>query len=69
VPLPRPQPHIAPGWAITGKLAYLETRGELTHTYSQGTPIGPMEITARGRYYVDWGDGTTTGPHEGEGKG
>ncbi len=67
VPLPKPGPRIAPGRAITGKLAYLETRGELTHTYSQSTPIGPLEITARGRYYVDWGDGTTTGPHDTEG--
>ena len=67
VPLPKPGPHIAPGRAITGKLAYLETRGELTHTYNQETPVGPLAITATGRYYVDWGDGTTTGPHDSEG--
>ena len=48
--------------------AYLETRGEIAHTYSQDTPIGPLAITATGRYYVDWGDGTTTGPHAFEGK-
>jgi hypothetical protein len=68
VPLPKPTPHIAPGRAITGKFAYLETRGELAHTYTQVTPIGPLAITAKGSYYVDWGDGTTTGPHEFEGK-
>ena len=66
--LPEPSPHIAPGRAITGMLAYLETRGELTHTYNQDTPVGPLVITATGRYYVDWGDGTTTGPHDFEGK-
>ncbi len=67
VPLPKPGPYIAPGRAITGKLAYLETRGQLSHTFTGDTPIGPMSITATGRYYVDWGDGTTTGPHDGEG--
>jgi hypothetical protein len=66
VPLPSPQPHIAPGWAITGKLAYLETRGQLAHSYTRDTPIGLLSVNATGRYYVDWGDGTTTGPH-GEG--
>ena len=68
VPLPKPGPRIAPGRAITGMLAFLETHGETTHTYNQGTPIGPLAITATGRYYVDWGDGTTTGPHDFEGK-
>ena len=67
VPLPKPSPRIAPGRAITGRLAYLETRGELRHTFTGDTPIGPMSITATGRYYVDWGDGTTSGPHDGEG--
>jgi hypothetical protein len=69
VPLPRPQPYIAPGWAITGKLAYLETRGRTTQTYTNAdTPFGTLEIVATGRYYVDWGDGETSGPHSAEGK-
>lgn len=68
VPLPKPQPAIAPGRAITGKLAYLETKGELTHTYTNDTAFGPMEIVAKGSYTVDWGDGETSGPHAFEGK-
>lgn len=67
-PLPRPQPAIAPGRAITGKLAYLETRGEVAHTYTNDTVFGPLEIVAKGSYTVDWGDGDTTGPHGFEGK-
>ena len=67
VVLPKPQPYIAPGWAITGKYAYLETRGQLRHEFTKGTPIGPLQITATGRYYVDWGDGERTGPHSAEG--
>jgi hypothetical protein len=67
VELPKPQPYIAPGWAITGKYAYLETRGQLRHVFTKGTPIGPLQITSTGRYYVDWGDGETTGPHSAEG--
>jgi hypothetical protein len=67
--LPKPQPYIAPGWAITGKYAYLETRGELRDVFRKATPIGPLEITSTGRYYVDWGDGERTGPHSVEGRG
>ncbi len=68
VPLPAPRPYIAPGRAITGMFAYLETRGTTTHTYTEpDTPFGPLTIVASGRYYVDWGDGTHTGPHSSEG--
>ena len=67
VQLPKPEPYIAPGWAITGKYAYLETRGQLRHVFTQGTPIGPLEITSTGRYFVDWGDGEKTGPYSTEG--
>jgi len=66
--LPVPRPHIAPGRAITGMLAYLETRGTATHTYTEpNTPFGPLTVVATGKYYVDWGDGTETGPHSQEG--
>lgn len=68
VPLPVPRPYIAPGWAITGKLAYLETRGETTKVYRADTPFGPLEINATGTYVVDWGDGEQSGPHSFEGK-
>ena len=68
IPLPRPEPQIQPGRAITGKFAYLETRATTSHTFTQNdTPFGPLQIVATGRYYVDWGDGTTTGPHPDEG--
>jgi hypothetical protein len=68
IPLPRPEPYIAPGRAITGLLAYLETRGTTSHTYTDpNTPFGPLTIVATGKYYVDWGDGTRTGPHSREG--
>jgi hypothetical protein len=50
-------------------LAYLETNGEIRHVYNNSsTPFGPLEIVATGRYYVDWGDGETTGPYSIEGK-
>lgn len=68
VPLPKPQPTIAPGRAITGKMAYLETKGETGHTYTNGTVFGPLEIVAKGSYTIDWGDGETSGPHGFEGK-
>ena len=69
VPLPKPAPHIAPGRAITGKVAYLETRGAVARTYTNPTTMyGQLIIVATGSYEVNWGDGTTTGPHAFEGK-
>jgi hypothetical protein len=68
IPLPKPQPRIAPGRAITGKLAYLETRGEVGHTYTNDTVFGPLVIVAKGAYTVDWGDGEETGRYPFEGK-
>ena len=69
VPLPEPSPQIQPGRAITGKFAYLETHGAPRPTPSTQatTPFGPFHIVATGNYFVDWGDGTTTGPHAQEG--
>jgi hypothetical protein len=68
VPMPKPDPHIAPGWAIVGKTAYLETNGVTTMTHNSDSPFGPLRIVATGRYYVDWGDGERTGPHSVEGR-
>lgn len=68
IPLPKPQPAIAPGRAITGKLAYLETKGELSYTYTNNSIFGPVEIVAKGSYMVDWGDGETSGPYSFEGQ-
>ena len=60
-------PAIAPGRAITGKPAYLETKGQVRHTYTNDTTFGPLAIHAKGSYTVDWGDGVVTGPYESEG--
>jgi len=68
IPLPVPRPRIAPGRAITGKLAYLETNGEVRHVYTNSTIFGPLEIVATGMYSIDWGDGDSSGPHAFEGK-
>ena len=68
IALPTPRPQIAPGRAITGKLAYLETNGETRHVYTNSTVFGPLQIVATGTYTVDWGDGETSGPHALEGK-
>lgn len=65
--LPVPAPSIAPGRAITGKRAYLETRGKLQHTYTNSTVFGPLTINATGSYTVTWGDGATDGPYAVEG--
>lgn len=62
VPLPKPDPSIAPGRAITGKAAYLVTGGQITDTFRENTVYGILELTAVGRYFVDWGDGTKSGP-------
>ena len=67
-PLPKPQPSIAPGRAITGKPAYLITGGRTSDSFHENTVLGPLELTAQGRYFVDGGDGTTTGPYASEGK-
>lgn len=53
---------------FTGKLAYLETNGELRHVYTNSTPVGQLEIIATGACYVDWDNGESTGPHTREGK-
>jgi hypothetical protein len=68
VPLPVPKPQIAPGRAITGKWAYLETRGQTRFEFQKVTEVGTLHIRAMGAYSVDWGDGEKSGPHTVEGK-
>lgn len=68
ISLPVPRPSIAPGRAITGKLAYLETNGETRHVYTNSTVFGTLEMIAVGSYMVNWGDGKTSGPHTLEGE-
>ena len=63
VPLPKPAPHIAPGWAATGRKSYLETGSTITARFTRDTPRGQLVIDATGPYYVDWGDGTSGGPY------
>jgi len=66
IPLPKPAPYIAPGYAITGLRAYLETRASESQDFSQQTPLGLLQVrTTRVSYEVDWGDrsGTDQGPH------
>ena len=65
--LPDPRPRIAPGRAITGKTAYLETVGQRSYTYSNTTVFGPLVIIATGSYWISWGDGEATGPYAVEG--
>ena len=64
VPLPVPAPRIAPGSAITGLPAYLETGGVVGKDFARETPLGAITIGAHGRFFVDWGDGTRDGPFD-----
>jgi hypothetical protein len=64
LPLPEPEPEIDPGYAITGLRAYLEMGNDVTHDFGAiDTVLGRLRVTATSTYTVDWGDGTTTGPH------
>lgn len=68
IALPAPRPSIPPGWAITGKLAYLVTGGtDHPASYRDTTPLGELTLNAVGTYEVNWGDGSTTGPYQGPG--
>lgn len=68
IPLPVPSPEIDPGYNITGLVAYLETKNTTTHSVDGDTVLGPIGVTARGAYYVSWGDGTPEqGPYAFEG--
>ena len=72
IPLPVPRPTIPPGYAVTGKTAYLVTNGTTDPpVYVDNTPLGQLTVQATGKYLVDWGDGTQptwTGPYAGEGR-
>lgn len=55
---PDPRPQIAPGHAITGKKAYLETPGSVETTIERSTMLGPLVLVFRPTTFtVDWGDG------------
>lgn len=71
VPLPLPEPQIAPdGQAITGLAAFLETNGSLGQAVGpEPTVLGPIALEATGAYWVDWGDGSPeAGPFDFEGE-
>lgn len=64
---PPSRPHITPGYAITGKKAFLQTDGPTTHTQTFDTILGPLAITFEAAAFtVDWGDGSgiDTGPFD-----
>ena len=65
-PFPAPKPYIAPGKAITGLRAFLEPRSPTTVSDVRPTPLGDIQLSATGVFYVHWGD-TRTGPHPGPG--
>lgn len=66
--LPKPAPHIAPGYMLAGKMAYLEAGSQSTARFEHPTPLGTLVIEATSRLMVDWGDGSgVTGPHTGPG--
>jgi hypothetical protein len=55
---PPSRPHIAPGYAITGKKAFLQTDGPTTQTQTFDTILGPLAVTFEASTFtVDWGDG------------
>ncbi|MGI8684409.1 MAG: hypothetical protein ACR2MO_04860 [Acidimicrobiales bacterium] len=66
--LPKPQPRIAPGYMLAGKLGYLEANSPATARFEHDTPLGRLVINARNTVWVDWGDGGgLAGPHDGPG--
>ncbi len=62
--LPRPEPSIAPGFALTGLDVFLDTGAghDLRYVQTEIVEVGPftytVEVTARGTTSVDWGDGS-----------
>lgn len=69
VGLPVPAPHIAPGYGLAGKTAYLETRSTLhPEPFTAPTPLGPIDVDATGTYTVDWGDHTPPQTYDTEGQ-
>jgi hypothetical protein len=72
IPLPVPKPAIPPGYAVTGKPAYLVTHGTVSPApYVDNTPLGQLTIQAQGEYFVNWGDANPpswSGPFAAEGQ-
>lgn len=70
IPLPVPRPQVPPGYALTGKPAYLVTNGTTDPApFVEQTPLGTLTVRAAGSYLVDWGDGSGwQGPYRSEGQ-
>ncbi|HET7486398.1 MAG TPA: hypothetical protein VFJ85_00615 [Acidimicrobiales bacterium] len=66
--LPKPEPHIAPGYMLAGKRAYLETNSLPTMHVEQDTPLGTLVLDATSTVWVDWGTGSYEGPFDGPGQ-
>lgn len=66
--LPRPEPAIPPGRAVTGVAMWLTTgrplRVELDDQGLATLPGGLVDVTAEATFVVDWGDGTSDGPFD-----
>ncbi len=73
--LPRPEPWVAPGFALTGLDVYLDTgpAHDLRYLQTEIVEVGPftytVEVTARGTMAVDWGDGSEVATFEAPGQG
>jgi hypothetical protein len=72
IPLPVPRPTIPPGYAVTGKPAYLVTHGTVSPPeFVDDTPLGQLTVQAQGEYFVQWGDPQPprwSGPYGSEGQ-
>jgi len=72
--LPRPEPWIAPGFALTGLDVFLDTGAghDLRYDQTEVVEVGPftytVEVTARGTTTVDWGDGSEPVTHDEPGR-
>ncbi len=67
---PDPEPSVPSGYGITGLEAIIVTDTTPT-TWRDGihdTLFGPLALTGTAAISVDWGDGTTTGPHDQPGR-
>jgi hypothetical protein len=63
-PLLVPSPRIRPGYALAGETAFLETGGTTGQAFVDPTGAGPLDISATGQFWVDWGDGSgLSGPY------
>ncbi len=60
-----PEPVIAPGEMLVGLDAVLQANTDMTlDLAAPTTPFGALDVDISSELYVDWGDGTVTGPHD-----